>query len=369
MSETIAANESSSAPVRLVVLFGGRSAEHDVSCTSARHVLMAADPERYRIEAVAIGRDGAWMRDRATEDTIRSRAEDLPQQLVAQGEEIDPFELLGQPAASGEATVVFPVLHGPYGEDGTVQGLLELLDVAYVGSGVLGSALSMDKLKAKEMLSVHGIPQARWSGLHVSETDRAGHLASVIADLGLPLFVKPAKMGSSVGVSKATDAEDLSRAVEVAAQFDEWIIVEESISGREIECSVLGNLDLEVSVGGEVVSGADFYDYEDKYDDGAELIIPCELTETELAEMRELAQRSYKALRCAGLARVDFFLQSGGGGWLINEVNTMPGFTPISMYPKLWAASGLDYPGLVDRLVDLAVERHERRAKHRCVSR
>lgn len=296
----------------------------------------------------------------------------MPDRLDATGPGIDPFELIAPGDAAVEPplpTVVFPVLHGPHGEDGTVQGLLELLDVAYVGSGVLGSALSMDKIKAKEMAGAHGIPQARWRGLHSSVAIDTAIQGDVVADLGLPLFVKPANMGSSVGVSKVTQLGDLAAAVALAAQFDEWIVVEEAIVGREIECSVLGNLEPTVSVGGEVISGTEFYDYEDKYDDGAELVIPAELSDVELSDMKGWAKRAYQALRCSGLARVDFFLESAGRGWLLNEVNTMPGFTPISMYPKLWEASGVSYPGLVDRLVDLAIERHDDRRAHRSTSR
>ena len=347
---------------RLIVLFGGQSAEHDVSCTSARHVLAAIDPAKYAVEPVGISRDGEWVRAEDAIAALEQGVAALPERLKAIGPTIDPMPMLAGPVDG--APVVFPVLHGPQGEDGTMQGLLELLNVPYVGTGVLGSALSMDKIKAKEMLDVHGIAQARWRGFHAD--DRAPALeADLVDDLGFPMFVKPANMGSSVGVSKAESPDELAAAVDLAASYDEWIVVEEGIDGREIECSVLGNREPVVSVAGEILPGADFYDYEDKYDDGAELLIPAPLSDAELADMQAIARRAFLALRCEGLARADFFYEPDGRGWLLNELNTMPGFTPISMYPKMWAASGLSYPDLIDRLVELAVERHERRNAHR----
>lgn len=347
---------------RLIVLFGGQSAEHDVSCTSARHVLAAIDPAKYAVEPIGISREGEWVRAEDAIAALEQGVAALPERLKAIGPAIDPMPVLSGPVDN--TPVVFPVLHGPQGEDGTMQGLLELLNVPYVGTGVLGSALSMDKIKAKEMFDAHGIAQARWRGFHIDE--RTAELeAELIAELGLPLFVKPANMGSSVGVSKATSPAALASALDLAASYDEWIVVEEGIDGREIECSVLGNRDPQVSVAGEIVPGADFYDYDDKYDDGAELLIPAPLDDHELAEMQAIARQAFLALRCEGLARADFFYEPDGRGWLVNELNTMPGFTPISMYPKMWAASGLSYPDLIDRLVELAVERHQRRNAHR----
>ncbi len=346
---------------RLIVLFGGQSAEHDVSCTSARHVLAAIDPAKYDVEPIGITREGRWVRAEDAIAALEQGVAALPEQLQATGPAVDPLPVLA--GRRDEEPVVFPVLHGPQGEDGTVQGLLELLGVPYVGTGVLGSALCMDKIKSKEILAAHDLPSARWRGFHVDQLPAGAE--PVVAELGLPLFVKPANMGSSVGVSRVDRADDLPAALELAAGYDEWIVVEEGIDGRELECSVLGNLQPVVSVAGEIRPGAAFYDYHDKYDDGAELLIPASLTDAELAEMQRLAVGAYRALRCEGLARVDFFFEPEGRGWLVNEVNTMPGFTPISMYPKLWAASGIPYPELIDRLVDLAVERHHRRTRHR----
>ena len=352
---------------RLVVLFGGQSAEHDVSCTSARHVLAAIDATQYSVEAVGITRGGEWVLAEDANAALATGPDALPDRLTARGPMVDPFSVLSGGSAA-EPPVVFPVLHGPHGEDGTVQGLLELAGIPYVGAGVLSSALCMDKAKSKELFAHHGIAQAKWEALHVSELD-ANTAPDLIAALGLPLFVKPANMGSSVGVSRVDGTSALVAALELAGSYDEWLVVEEAVVGREIECAVLGNLEPEASVGGEIVSGAAWYDYADKYDAGAELLIPAALDAAELAEMQRIALQAYEALRCEGLARVDFFYEPEGRGWLVNEVNTMPGFTPISMYPKMWAASGLTYPALVDRLVGLAVERHQRRARHQRTDR
>lgn len=352
---------------RLVVLFGGQSAEHDVSCVSARHVLAAVDAARYVVEPIGITRDGTWVRAEGALAALEHGAAALPPALVADGPPVDALPQL-RPRGD-EPVVVLPILHGPMGEDGTIQGLLELLDVPYVGAGVLGSALCMDKVKAKELLAHHGIPQARFCAVH------ADVIASVDPEelaerLGLPLFVKPANLGSSVGVSKVKDVSAVLPALALAGAYDEWIVVEEAINGREIELSVLGNRQPEVSLPGEVVAAAEFYDYEDKYVDGsAELRIPAELPAPVVAELQRLAARAFVLLRCDGLARADFFYEEGDRGVLLNELNTMPGFTPISMYPKLWEASGLPYPALIDRLVELALERHERRRRHRQTAR
>ncbi|MEM7142005.1 MAG: D-alanine--D-alanine ligase family protein [Actinomycetota bacterium] len=362
---------------RLVVLFGGRSAEHDVSCVSARHVLAAVDPARYDIEPVGITRDGQWVLAEAAMKALADGADGLPARLTADGPEVDALPMLSGPTPSDGPTVVLPILHGPMGEDGTVQGLLELAGVPYVGAGVLASALCMDKVAAKNHLAAHGLPQGAYRWMTVdddahggvrrpdgSSSSVAAEVDAAIDQLGLPLFIKPANMGSSIGVSRATDRDAAIAAVELAASYDRLVVIEEAIDGREIELAVLGNEDPEASVAGEIVPGADFYDYDDKYDDGADLLIPAPLDPDELATAQRLAVAAFRALHVEGLARVDFFYEADGRGWLINELNTMPGFTPISQYPKLWAASGLDYPALIDRLVELAIARHERSQGH-----
>jgi D-alanine-D-alanine ligase len=354
--------------IHLVVLFGGESAEHDVSCTTAAHVLRAADPERYRITPIGISTDGQWALAHEAVEALIEGPHAIPGRLDPSGTDVSPTPMLAGAAAAGEITVVLPLLHGPLGEDGTVQGLLDLANVAYVGSGVLASAVAMDKAMAKQVLTAAGIPQARYRAF--AEHDLTPGLpAELAADLGLPVFVKPANMGSSVGVSKASTVEALRDAIDHALTYDETIVVEEAIVGREIEVAVLGGTAPEASVPGEIVPGEEFYSYEDKYvSDGAQLLVPAPLTADEADEVRRLAIDTFRALRCDGLARVDFFYEmdeSGvGRGFLCNEVNTMPGFTPISMYPKLWIESGVPYGELIDRLVDLALARHARRRRN-----
>ncbi len=341
---------------RLVLLFGGRSAEHDVSCVSARHVAAAADRERFEVVAVGISRSGQWR--------LAELADPLPDRLDADGLGVTPAEIFAEPG-----TVVFPLVHGPMGEDGTLQGLLEVADVPYVGSGVLASAVCMDKAMAKLACAQHQIPQCRYRTASAGDsTEEAAREA--IADLGLPLFVKPANMGSSVGVSRATTEFETVKALEAAAQYDQTLVIEEAVTGQEIEVAVLGNQDPEASVPGEIVPGAEFYDYADKYlTDGAKLVVPAEIPQAAADQARDLAVTAYRALRCEGMARVDFLYEPNGRGMLISEVNTIPGFTPISMYPKLWEASGLPYPQLIETLVALAVERYERRLQHRRTDR
>ena len=320
--------------IRLVVLFGGQSAEHDVSRVTARHVLAAADPERYDILPVGITRSGEWLRAEAAIEALAAGADALPRALAVEGSEIGPLPALD---GGGAPVVVFPLLHGPMGEDGTVQGLLELAGVPYVGSGVLGSALAMDKIAAKQV-------------------------AALIDHLGFPMFVKPANMGSSIGVSKVTDEDSLRVGLAAALAHDEWIVVEEGVDAREIEVAVLGHTTSpRASVPGEIVPGAEFYDYEDKYADGlADLRVPAPLPAEVAEEARDLACRVFRTFRAEGMARVDFLYEEGARGLLLNELNTIPGFTPISMYPALWQASGLPYRALIDELVGLALERHER---------
>jgi D-alanine-D-alanine ligase len=345
---------SGPARLRLVILFGGQSAEHDVSRVTARHVLAAADPDHYDLVPVGITRDGTWVRVDVDLDA-------LPDALPVDGSAIEPFSVLDR---SQGPVVVLPLLHGPMGEDGTVQGLFEVAGVPYVGSGVLGSSLSMDKIAAKHLADALGFPQTAWRGLHRDEVTGPvadSILAALIEDLGFPMFVKPANMGSSIGVSKATDRASLRDALDLALRFDEWLVVEEGVIAREIEVAVLGHTTApRASVPGEVVPGADFYDYDDKYTDGvADLRIPAPLDEIVSEDVRELACRVFRTYRAEGLARVDFLYEENGRGLLLNELNTIPGFTPISMYPRLWQASGLPYRALIDELVGLAIERHE----------
>ncbi|HEY3721932.1 MAG TPA: D-alanine--D-alanine ligase family protein [Acidimicrobiia bacterium] len=347
-----------------MLLFGGRSAEHDVSRVTAVAVARALDPARYEVVPVAITRDGRWLSADAARELIARDPSALPAALDVAGSQLE--QLGGAVAGPGgdglDVDVVFPLLHGPYGEDGTVQGLLELADLPYVGSGVLGSAVGMDKVMMKRAFAACGMPQGDYRALRDGE-DRDAFAEQVVAELGLPCFVKPANMGSSVGVSKAHDRTELDAGIERALAFDEWVVAEEAVEGREIEVAVLGDLEPEASLPGEVVPGAEFYTYEDKYEDGAaDLRIPAPLEGARTAEVRALALRAFAACRCEGMARVDFFFEESGRGFLVNEVNTIPGFTPISMYPKLWEVSGLPYPALLDRLVTLAIDRHARRA-------
>jgi D-alanine-D-alanine ligase len=352
------------APVRIVLLYGGQSAEHDVSRVSAAHVLRAIDPERYEVVPIAISPEGRWLRSDATIAALEAGGDALPDALDASGTALEPQASVA-PARPGQQVVVLPILHGPRGEDGTVQGLLELADVAYVGCGVLGSALNMDKGASKVVAQAAGLPVARWITARDHELDDA-LIARVGAELGWPVFVKPANMGSSVGVNRADDPASLRAALAEATAFDEFVVIEEAIAGRELEVGVIGNEAPRASVVGEIVPTHEFYDYEDKYVDGAaEMVIPAAVPAEVADEMRALALRAYRALRCDGLARVDFFYDAEGRGLVFNEINTLPGFTPYSMFPSLWAATGLDYPSLIDELVRLALARHAHRAPHR----
>ncbi len=356
----------SSERIHLVVLFGGQSAEHEVSCTTASHVLAAADPQKYRVTPIGISTEGEWaIATEATEALARGPAE-LPPRLDPSGERLSPSVMLGEAVDQPERTVVLPLLHGPMGEDGTIQGLLELANVAYAGSGVLGSAVAMDKAMAKQVLTAACVPQARYRAFaeHQITLDLPTELAD---ELGLPCFVKPANMGSSVGVTKAHTIEELRDAISFALTYDEWVVVEEAIVGREIEIAVIGNNQPFVSVPGEIVPGDEFYSYDDKYINGASTsLVPAPLTPEQTADVRTQALAVYQALRCEGLARCDFFFEEHGQarGFMCNEVNTMPGFTPISMFPKMLIASGMSYSDIIDRLVELALERHSRRRRN-----
>jgi D-alanine-D-alanine ligase len=333
--------------VRLVILFGGRSAEHDVSCVTAAHVAAAVDLDRYEVVPVGIAEDGQW---------VMAEAPPGADALVAEGPGVDPSILTPE-------SLAFPLVHGPLGEDGTIQGLLELAGIPYIGSGVLASALCMDKAMAKDVLATAGLDQVRYLALRDIEVDE-GALAEAAAELGFPLFVKPANLGSSIAVSKAHDAEELASAVKLALAYDEWVVLEEAVTAREIECGLLGFGRLRASLPGEVRPSHEFYDYEDKYSDGAaQLLVPAPLPPGVIEEVQGLAQAAGHALRVDGMARVDFFYEENGRGLLVNEVNTIPGFTPISMYPKMWEASGIGYSDLIEHLVDAALERHHTRAE------
>ncbi len=355
------------AKIRLLIVFGGQSAERDVSCLTAAHVLQAVNPDRYEILAVGIDKTGQFVSVDVPDIEDSSPGTEIAP-MVPVGVDCVISELITGPTSDVE-TVVFPLLHGPLGEDGTIQGMLEMADVAYVGAGVLGSAATMDKAMAKTILDAHGIPQTKWVSYFEHETDITSMAADAVEAVGLPCFVKPANMGSSIGVSKASNTQELTAALAEAFRYDEVIVVEEAVVAREIEFAVLGNNDPELSVPGEIKPGADFYNYEDKYFDGtAELAIPASLPTSTVEQMRTIALATYKALRVEGLARADFLFEEGGRGPLLNELNTIPGFTPISMYPKLWEASGLRYSTLIDRLVGLALERHRRRSTKRAAS-
>ncbi|HZU71197.1 MAG TPA: D-alanine--D-alanine ligase family protein [Acidimicrobiales bacterium] len=349
--------------VRLVVLFGGRSAEHEVSCISALHVMRAIDPQRYEVAAVGITRDGRWVAAEGL-GSLPPGALALPSPEETTGTSLSPGEVGG--LGSGDLpVVVFPVLHGPMGEDGTVQGMLELAGLPYVGAGVLASALCMDKAMCKQLLAAGGLPVVRSVVLNRSEVEGTG-AESAVGQLGYPVFVKPSNMGSSVGVSRVSGPGELEAAVALALRYDDWVLAEEAVQGREIEVAVIGNEAPRASVPGEIRPSREFYDFEDKYLDGSpDLVVPAPLDEGAVEEVRRLAVDAYRLLRVEGMARVDFFYEEHGRGFIVNELNTIPGFTPGSMYPMLWSASGLPYPALIDELVRLALERHRRRQEHR----
>jgi D-alanine-D-alanine ligase len=349
-------------PRELVVLYGGPSAEHDVSCISALRIAQCARQAGTSVTAIGLTRHKQWVNARSTLDTMADtdalRSPDLL--LDEQPHLVLPDLQSGLPAEP----VIFPILHGPFGEDGVIQGHLEALGVPYIGAGVLASAVCMDKDMAKSVLHHHGLPVAAWQ--LVGRTDDIERTAKEAAEaLGLPIFVKPSNLGSSIGVSKVTEASALRAAIELAFEFDDFVILEESVVGRELELAVLGNEDVRVTQAGEIVASRDFYDYEDKYLLGvAKTIAPTDLTGSELTRAQELAVAAYRALRVEGLARVDLFL-SETQSFVINEVNTMPGFTPISMYPMLWAVEGLSLASLIDQLITLALARHARRRRLR----
>jgi len=346
-----------------MLLFGGQSAEHDVSRVTAVAVAKALDRDKYEIVPIGITTDGTWLLAADAQQMLASGDRDmLPSAFDVRG---DVVSLPSMSSRSELAVdVVVPLMHGPYGEDGTVQGLLELAGLPYVGAGVLGSAIAMDKVAMKRMFAAAHLLTPR----HLAH--RAGHDVDAFAtlverELGFPCFVKPANMGSSIGVSKARDRRELDAALALALSYDEWILAEEFVRGREIEVGVLGDDPPEASLPGEVIPAADFYDYADKYEDGkVQLLVPAPLPDPEIAEVRHLATRAFEACRCEAMAWVDFFRREDGV-FLVNELNTIPGFTPGSMYPVMWDASGLPYGKLLDRLIELALARNERQRRRR----
>ncbi len=358
--------------LQVIVLFGGRSGEHDVSLESARSVMAALDPSRFEVVPVGITREGAWLAgEGALEALKRERFEGLtPVTILPDPTRRGLWQLEAEDGAAKLALlrrvdVVFPVLHGTFGEDGTLQGLLEMAGVAYVGCGVLASALAMDKIAFKDTCKAHGLPVADYVAVTRRRWERMPEevIAEVEAKLRYPLFVKPANLGSSVGISKCADREALRVGLAEAARYDRRLLVEEAVpQAREIEVSVLGNEAPSASVPGEIVPSREFYDYAAKYlDDGeqaSKLLIPAPISEALTERVREMALAAYRAIDGAGLARVDFLLSRETGELYLNEINTMPGFTKISMYPKLWEASGVSYDKLLGWLIDLALDRH-----------
>jgi len=389
--------------LRVGILFGGRSGEHEVSLLSAASVLNAIDKEKYEVVPIGITKDGRWLTAEHAENLLQGKLMIEPRNLRAGDPETTPSAAV---LARGEAVVVppepvhrqtglvpfqtdaamlrrasdrainvdviFPVLHGTFGEDGTIQGLLELADIPYVGAGVLGSAAGMDKDIMKSLFIAAGIPIVKHVTILRSAWEKDPKRVQKLMETKLtyPVFVKPANLGSSVGISKAHNRKELGPAIEEAAKFDRKIVIEQGVGGkkekaREIECSVLGNDEPVASVPGEIVPGKEFYDYTAKYvDEGSQLIIPAKLTKAQTKKVQDMAVDAFKAVDCSGLARVDFLMDPKTEKIYLNEINTMPGFTSISMYPKLWAASGLAYADLIDRLIQLGIERHEDKKKN-----
>lgn len=349
--------------LRVGIAFGGRSVEHEVSISSATSVARMLDPRIYDVLLIAIDSLGRW----------HLGSSDVAPELVFEEEEINfqlaPNNKQGQLGRSSSLPtiidVIFPMVHGTYGEDGSLQGALELADVPYVGSGVLGSALQMDKEVSKRLLAAGGLPTVPWLLVHARDLikDPKSVLDRVLQRIGIPAFVKPSCLGSSVGISKVSTKEDLLLALQEASRYNEKLLVERAISGREIEVAILGNENPQASVVGEIVPKGEFYDYKSKYlEKGAELRVPAPISDSVAKRAQELAQKSFLLLEGAGLARVDLFLDDKEDELWINELNSLPGFTEISMYPKLWEATGLPYPKLLDRLIELAIERHQKRS-------
>ncbi len=354
--------------LRVGVLFGGRSSEHEVSLASAASVIRALDPEKYEVVPIGISKDGRWL--------VGTTAHRMLPDVLKSGERVvlppDPSAAALVPLAGGTGQpsvtidVAFPVLHGTFGEDGTIQGLLDLAGLPYVGAGVLGSAVGMDKDVQKRLFEQAGLPVVPFLAIRRSEweKDRAAIIKLIKKKLRFPLFVKPATLGSSVGMTRVTKPQEIGPAMDLAAEFALKIVVERGIVGREIEVSVLGNDDVRASIPGEIVPHREFYDYAAKYlEEGTRLVIPASLTKKQVARFQDYAIRSFQAIEGTGMARCDFFLEKRTGKIFVNELNTIPGFTSISMYPKLWEASGLPYSELIDCLIGLALDLHREKAR------
>ncbi len=340
--------------LRIVLLFGGRSAEHEISILSASSVYKKIDKEKFEVISIYIDKQGNWKK-------VESPA--IGEKNLNKGQSFSFLPWTPKfPSEGFEADVYFPLLHGPYGEDGTIQGLLEMADVPYVGAGVLASSLGMDKAKSKFILRAKGLPVVNFLTIYDLkwEKERKSILEKIIKEFTFPLFVKPSNLGSSVGITKVKEEPQLISAINHAFQYDRKILVEQGIEGRELECSVLGNDEPQASLPGELIPYREFYDYDDKYIEGkTKFKIPAPLSEYQTKEIQRLAIEAFKAIDCSGMARVDFFLERNTEKIYINEINTIPGFTEISMYPKLWEISGIPYSRLIEKLVELALERHK----------
>lgn len=359
----------------VMVVFGGKSGEHEVSLMSAASILRAINREKYNIINVGITKDGVWKYFNGNIDEIESGGwEGITNNLLSEKSNVEKVNIVPKDDGAGvlaigngrteKIDVVFPVLHGPMGEDGTIQGLLEMMNIPYVGAGVLASAVAMDKAVAKKLFQSEGIPQAEFIVIYRKKymEDKEAYIKMIEAAFKYPVFVKPANLGSSVGISKVKNKEQLLEALDLAAKYDRKLVVEEFIDAREIECSVLGNDDPIASLPAEIIPSHEFYDYQDKYFDGkSQFRIPADLSEDMVSEVREMAIKAYRLIDCTGLARIDFFLEKSSNRILLNEINTMPGFTKISMYPKMWEATGIPYEALIDKLIDLAIDRYQDR--------
>jgi len=356
--------------IRIGIIFGGRSVEHEVSLVSAASVINALDKEKYDVVPIGITPAGKWLSSGETLRLLKEKSSigNEPEHIIVPDPRKQSLVVLGENNDAGkQLDVIFPLIHGTYGEDGSLQGLLELADIPYIGAGVLGSAVGMDKVIQKELLQQARIPVSPgvWFIFDIYITQQKKIIAEIERKLKYPLFIKPANSGSSIGISKAVSRKELSVSIEQAAQFDRKILVEQGVkNAREIECGVLGNDKPSASVLGEIVPSNEFYDYDAKYVDGKTTeVIPAKLPKHTAKKIQKYALDAFRTLDCAGMARIDFLVNRKTNRIVLNEINTIPGFTSISMYPKLWQASGLSYPALLDKLIQLAIERHEGKKK------